>query len=64
MMVEIDLCITIWFLLKKKNTKTSGHDVISKANYAYLENPWDKSKIRFKNKSMGKKIKTAGHTCL
>ena len=61
MMEEIDLCITIWFLLKRKNTKTSGMIFVSKANYAYLENPWDKSKLDQKLKAWDKE--TAGHTC-
>jgi hypothetical protein len=45
----------------KKKYKDKWHDFVAKANYAYLENPWDKSKLDQKLKAWDKE--TAGHTC-
>ena len=45
----------------KKKYKDKWPDFVSKANYAYLETPWDKSKLDQKLKAWDKE--TAGHTC-
>ena len=43
-MVEIDLCITTWSLLKR-NTKTNGQIKLkAKANILFRR-PWDKTKL-------------------
>jgi len=50
-----------YMVFAKKKYKDKWHDFVAKANYAYLENPWDKSKLDQKLKAWDKE--TAGHTC-
>jgi len=50
-----------YMVFAKKKYKDKWPDEVSKANYAYLETPWDKSKLDLKIKSWDKE--TAGHTC-
>tara|TARA_R110000824_G_scaffold55671_2_gene153229 strand:+ start:1613 stop:3181 length:1569 start_codon:yes stop_codon:yes gene_type:complete len=50
-----------YMVFAKKKYKDKWPDEVSKANYAYLENPWDKSKLDLKINSWTKE--TAGHTC-
>ena len=50
-----------YMVFAKKKYKDKWHDFVSKANYAYLETPWDKSKLDQKLKAWDKE--TAGHTC-
>jgi len=50
-----------YMVFAKKKYKDQWHDFVSKANYAYLQTPWDKSKLDQKLKAWGKE--TAGHTC-
>ena len=50
-----------YMVFAKKKYKDKWHDFVAKANYAYLENPWDKAKLDQKLKAWDKE--TAGHTC-
>jgi len=50
-----------YMVFAKKKYKDKWQDAVSKANYAYLETPWDKSKLDQKLKAWDKE--TAGHTC-
>ena len=50
-----------YMVFAKKKYKDKWQDFVSKANYAYLEHPWDKSKLDQKLKAWDKE--TAGHTC-
>ena len=45
----------------KKKYKDKWPDQVAKANYNYLEDPWDKSKLD--SKIAAWKKDTAGHTC-
>ena len=50
-----------YMVFAKKKYKDQWQDAVSKANYNYLENPWDKTKLDQKLKAWDKE--TAGHTC-
>ena len=50
-----------YIVFAKKKYKDKWQDAVAQANYAYLENPWDKSKLDQKLKAWDKE--TAGHTC-
>ena len=50
-----------YMVFAKKKYKDKWPDQVSKANYNYLEDPWDKSKLD--SKIAGWKKDTAGHTC-
>jgi hypothetical protein len=50
-----------YMVFAKKKYKDTWQDAVSKANYAYLEDPWDKAKLDSKLGSW--EGETAGHTC-
>ena len=50
-----------YMVFAKKKYKDKWQDAVSKANYEYLETPWDKSKLDQKLKAWDKE--TANHTC-
>ena len=50
-----------YMVFAKKKYKEQWPDQVSKANYNYLETPWDKAKLDTKIKAW--KGETAGHTC-
>ena len=50
-----------YMVFAKKKYKDKWPDQVSKANYNYLEDPWDKSKLDSKIKAW--RGETAGHTC-
>ena len=50
-----------YMVFAKKKYKEKWPDQVSKANYSYLSEPWDKSKLDLKIKAW--KGETAGHTC-
>jgi len=50
-----------YMVFAKKKYKDKWTDQVSKANYNYLEDPWDKAKLDSKIKAWSGK--TAGHTC-
>ena len=50
-----------YMVFAKKKYKEKWPDLVSQANYNYLETPWDKSKLDSKIKAWTKE--TAGHTC-
>ena len=50
-----------YMVFAKKKYKDKWPDQVSKANYSYLQDPWDKAKLDSKLKAW--KGDTAGHTC-
>ncbi len=50
-----------YMVFAKKKYKDKWPDQVSKANYNYLSDPWDRSKLDLKIKAW--KGETAGHTC-
>ena len=50
-----------YMVFAKKKYKDKWQDAVSKANYNYLTDPWDKSKLDRKLKAWDKE--TANHTC-
>ena len=50
-----------YMVFAKKKYKDKWPDQVSKANYSYLEDPWDKTKLDSKIAAWRKD--TAGHTC-
>ena len=50
-----------YMVFAKKKYKDKWPDQVAKANYSYLEDPWDKTKLD--SKITAWKKDTAGHTC-